>query len=412
MLHRETDPKTFFWLISDGVKILNSVRVLNTLVLSFLLCSSAFSFPLNLPDPRAERSGNLFYVEKCSSLAATIEGEGSKSFFIISKDEVKKLGVFFLNGGKDNVYTVRCGSERERIALSANQRKVLLLKPQKALDNVNYFYEISIKPERSANLHIKFITDRYATAVVCLENEEYTLAQMMFEELLKENPELIEARLYLGVVYERSGFRREAIKVFKEAMSSYPSLFKAYSTLGRSSGMEEDSRTFEDLFHTVSGMRVDEIRAKYHLSLIPWVLHLKTGVYGEGGAIFRAGKDDPGEMLYGPYMKFPRGPYTVRYTISSPGPACDDPVVRIDVIDYPKKLSERHISGNELTPGPKKFSISFFNEDPWAELEFRVAPNGKADIVAGEIDVYCDVQQSVRANYLVITESMKKLGIF
>ena len=344
-------------------------------------------------------------------MVTAIKGKGSKNFFIISREEVKQLGLFLLNGDSDSEYIVKSDSERIKVNLSANQKRVVLLNLDKAFTNVNYFYEISIKAPDGGKLDIKFIADRYATALACLENGQYSLAQSILEELLEEKPEWIEPRLYLGVVYERSGLPREAVKTFKEAMSSYSSLFKAYRTLGEGFTAGEDRKTFEDLFCKLTGTSVDKVSAKYHLCLIPWVLHLRTGIYVEGGALFRAGEDDPGELLYGPYMRFPTGAYRVEYTISSPGSPCDGPVVTIDVLDHPKKIAERYINGNELNSTPRKFSISFFNEDPLAELEFRIAPNGKADILAGDIHIFCDVQESLKRNNLVIEESMKKLGI-
>ncbi len=359
-----------------------------------LFLSNAFSFPLDVPDPRVERS-SLLYAGKCSSMVAEVAGH--KDFFIISRNEIKKLGLSFLNGGEDNVCTVRSGSRVKRIALSANQRRVVLLETGKTFSNVNYFYELSVKAEKK--LHIKFIPDRFAFAFVCLRSGEYKRAREIFEELLRKNPELIEARLFLGVAYERDGFRERAVGVFREAVDTCPSL-NAY----RSSKIQE-----------LTGMGVDEIESLRRLRFIPWDLHILRGVYVKGGALFRAKSDEPGELLYGPYIRLPEGAYTVEYTLSSPGPATEATeaeVVRIDVVDHPKKIAERYIRGDELAAAPKKFYLSFFNEDPWAKLEFRVAPTGAADILAGDVNVFCDTRQSLRKNNLIITESMKKLGIY
>ena len=382
---------------------------LTSSILVFLLCGEVFSFPLNIPDPCVQRTGNVLYVERDIghfSMVTAIKGEGRKNFFIISREEIKQLGLFLLNGDRNGEYIVRSGSEKIKVNLSANQKKVISVNLKKAFPNVNYFYEISIKMPDEGKLDIKFIADRYAAALACLENGQYSLAQLILEELLEKNPEWIEARLYLGVVYERSGLPREAVKTFKEAMSSYSSLFKAYRTLGKGFAAGEDRKTFEDLFYKLTGTSVDKVSAKYRLCLIPWILHLRTGIYVEGGALFRAGEDDPGELLYGPYMRFPAGAYRVEYTISSPGSPCNGPVVTIDVLDWPKKIAERNINGNELSSTPRKFSISFFNEDPLAELEFRISPNGKANILAGDIHISCDVQESLKRNNLVIEKSI------
>lgn len=325
----------------------------------------------------------------------TAEVAGHKDFFIISRNEIKKLGLSFLNGGEDNVCTVRSGSRVKRIALSANQRRVVLLETGKTFGNVNYFYELSVNTQKK--LHIKFIPDRFAFAFVCLRCGEYKRAREILEELLKENPELIEARLFLGAAYEKDGFRERAVGVFKEAMDAYPSLFSAY----RSSKVQE-----------LTEMGVDEIESLRRLRLIPWDLHILRGVYVKGGALFRAKSDEPGELLYGPYIRLPEGAYTVEYTLSSPGPAAEAEAVRIDVVDHPKKIAERYIRGDELASAPKKFYLSFFNEDPWARLEFRVAPTGAADILTGDISVFCDTRRSLRKNNLLITESMKRLGIY
>ena len=374
------------------------------------MSSIAFAFPLNLPDPRAARSDNLLYVEKGSEIIADIEGETNRVFFIISKEAIKKVGIYAFNGNKTGTYTIRCGREQITVNLSPNRKKVALLNLKKTFSNVNYFYEISVHVPEGRKLTVKLICTRYAAAIASLENRQYKLAKSILQELLKENPALIEPRLYLGAAYEKSRLHREAAKIFRETISSYPKLFESYIALCRSAAADEE--TFRNLFYQLTGTTPGEIRERYHLRLIPWDLNLGVGKYVKEGAIYRTGKERPGDMLYGPYMRFQAGAYTVRYTISSPGGlSCGEPVVGIDVLSYPKKLAQKHINGNEINDYPKKFSLSFYNNDSWKKLEFRVTPNGKADILAGNIDVFCDIRESLNRNYLTIMRSMRKSGI-
>ncbi len=377
------------------------------------MSSVVFAFPLNIPDPRAARSGNLLYVEKGSEITADIEGETNKVFFIISKEVIKKVGIYTFNGNKTGTYTIKCGREQITVNLLPNQKKVVLLNLKKTFSNVNYFYEVSVCVPEGRKLAVKFICTRYAAAIASLENKQYKLAKSILQELLKENPALIEPRLYLGAAYEKSRLHREAAKIFRETISSYPGLFESYIALCRSAAADAgDEETFRDLFYRITGTTPGEIRERYHFRLIPWDLNLGVGKYVKGGAIYRTGQERPGDMLYGPYMRFPEGAYTVRYTISSPGGlSCSKPVVGIDVLSYPKKLAQKHINGNEINDYPKKFSLHFYNNDPWKKLEFRVTPNGKANILAGDIDIFCNIRESLNRNYLTITRSMRKSGI-
>ena len=114
----------------------------------------------------------------------------------------------------------------------------------------------------------------------------------------------------------------------------------------------------------------------------------RTGKLEKGEVVARAGRDQRGFLLYGPYASLKEGAYQATYSLAASGVGPEDPVARIEVVGGGGVVfARKFVTGGQLHPRRLSGIDLFFATRGGTAIETRVFYLGRGAVRVGPIDV-------------------------
>jgi len=144
--------------------------------------------------------------------------------------------------------------------------------------------------------------------------------------------------------------------------------------------------TTADVFPITRDLTLSRLQTSF--TLAPGYVQPETGRVANGVITAKAGRDERGFVLWGPYSSLKEGSYSATFPLASTGAAPTDHIAAIEVVGTPPStfFARREVTAAELGPRLTNHTLRF--ETPGAYLtETRVYFLGHGTLTAGPVKV-------------------------
>ena len=283
---------------------------------------------------------------------------------IISKQELKQIGILLTNYQHKNTIKISTGPLKKStiIELLPFEKKLLFIKSTPGTIPISYHYCLNLSSKKQAKTTAQILVSPYELALGYIDLGDWERAFPYLQKAYKDNPKNIYVYFLLSTAALKSTQPPSNI--------TFPHI--------------ESNNLITD----------NDISFKLSTTYTPRDLNHDTGTIEHEAFYFNRKIDTPGLLAYGPFVHFPKGKYTAHFYLKGEK-LLDSVLGKIEVSCYggQKILAKKTIKGSNFFDNSTftDFPLSFYNDNPLNELEFRVHASGNGNLWAEKVIVVPDI---------------------
>jgi len=353
------------------------------------------SLPTNVDPSRSgiRFPGHLMYFVDYNSW---VEGDGfwvkgrtSTEAICKTRDKISSLLVKITNGKAENEVNLLFGGERAELSLKPSEIKKLVLdNPSPFVFQGLFYYRVKVSSlsgyiprfvgekddNRFYGCHISFSTDETELAQYYNESQQWEKAISYWRREFKLHPQDPFPVLNLARSSLNLGNPLQAKEYLERLRVMLPFFYKKLAE-----AIAQQTESFQGVYRVDTGGTTPTFR--FEAEALPHKtgdISDAEGCSGGKAANYIPAVHQLGHLVYGPYIKLPRGEYVVKFKIRVAKEKGEEGEILIDVnaIEPPRQylLNKKHIRAGELplpTDGFQEYELPFslYRE---TTVEFRV----------------------------------------